>query len=89
MTLFAWNGYKKYAWGKNELKPISKTSHLAGIFGAADDLGATIVDALDTLQIMGLDDEVKLGSDWIKKSFNIQLVVFMLFIKNIFFRNFI
>lgn len=33
MMLFAWNGYVKYAWGENELKPISKNPHLQGIFG--------------------------------------------------------
>jgi len=33
MMLFAWNGYVQYAWGENELKPISKKPHLQGIFG--------------------------------------------------------
>ena len=27
--LFAWNNYKKYAWGHDELKPLSK-SYYAG-----------------------------------------------------------
>lgn len=74
MTLFAWNSYKKYAWGKNELKPISKTGHTPGIFGNANDLGATIVDAMDTLYLMGFKDEVKEGADWIKNHFNIMIV---------------
>ena len=74
MTLFAWNSYKKYAWGENELKPVSKRGHLAGIFGKANNLGATIVDSLDTLYIMGLMDEVKLSKEWIEKSFNINIV---------------
>lgn len=30
MTLHAWNGYKKYAWGHNELKPLSNRGHSAG-----------------------------------------------------------
>ena len=25
--LHAWNGYKQYAWGHDELQPLSKTSH--------------------------------------------------------------
>jgi hypothetical protein len=25
--LHAWNGYKKYAWGHDDLKPLSKTHH--------------------------------------------------------------
>ena len=73
MTLLAWNGYKKYAWGTNELKPLSKTGHSAGIFGQGS-LGATIVDALDTLYIMGLTDEFNDGKEWVSKHFNINIV---------------
>jgi hypothetical protein len=25
--LHAWNGYKKYAWGHDDLKPLSKSFH--------------------------------------------------------------
>lgn len=74
MTYFAWNSYKQYAWGKNELKPLSKTSHTPGIFGQAHDLGATIVDGLDTLYLMGFDKEFKEGTEWIRNSFNITIV---------------
>uniref|UniRef100_A0A7E4VWN9 alpha-1,2-Mannosidase n=1 Tax=Panagrellus redivivus TaxID=6233 RepID=A0A7E4VWN9_PANRE len=56
MMQFAWNNYKKYAWGANELKPISMMGHSASVFGSGRS-GATIVDALDTLFIMGLLDE--------------------------------
>ncbi|CAF0831381.1 unnamed protein product [Brachionus calyciflorus] len=73
MTLLAWNGYKKYAWGQNELKPIRKSAHQPGIFGNAVELGASIVDSLDTLHIMGLDEEVKLGYEWIKQKFNFKV----------------
>jgi hypothetical protein len=31
MTLFGWTNYEKYAWGENELKPISKIGHSAGM----------------------------------------------------------
>ena len=50
--------------GQNELKPISKSGHSAGIFGDSS-MGATVVDALDTLYIMGLHEELKKGRDWI------------------------
>lgn len=33
IMITAWDNYKKYAWGDNELKPISKKGHSAGIFG--------------------------------------------------------
>ncbi|CAI6338501.1 unnamed protein product [Periconia digitata] len=48
----SWDGYRKFAWLEDELKPQSNTSRnpFAG-------WGATLVDALDTLWIMGLKDE--------------------------------
>lgn len=46
----SWTGYKKYAWGHDNLKPISETSN--DWFG----LGLTIIDSLDTIYIMGLED---------------------------------
>jgi mannosidase alpha-like ER degradation enhancer 2 len=51
--LHAWNGYKKYAWGHDDLKPLSKTYH----DWYAQPLLMTPVDALDTLIIMGMKDE--------------------------------
>src|SRR5687768_17190523 len=47
--LHAWNGYKKYAWGHDDLKPLSKTHH--DWYGQT--LLMTPVDALDTMIIMG------------------------------------
>jgi mannosidase alpha-like ER degradation enhancer 2 len=49
----AWNGYKKYAWGHDDLKPLSKTYH----DWYAQPLLMAPVDALDTLIIMGMKDE--------------------------------
>ena len=51
--LHAWNGYKKYAWGHDDLKPLSKTHH----DWYPQPLLMTPVDALDTMIIMGFDDE--------------------------------
>lgn len=70
----AWDNYVRYAWGKNELRPISKRGHSASIFGAVS-LGATIVDGLDTLYIMGLEEEFKQGRDWIAENFDINSAV--------------
>ena len=69
MMKLAWEGYHKYAWGANELKPISMKRHSANIFGSAD-TGATIVDALDTLWIMGLHNEFKQGQEWVVSNLN-------------------
>lgn len=46
----AWAGYKEFAWGHDNLKPISMGSH--DWFG----LGLTIVDSLDTLYIMDMQE---------------------------------
>lgn len=49
----AWENYKAYAWGRDELMPLSKTSH----DWYADPLLMTPVDAFDTMALMGLDKE--------------------------------
>jgi len=64
MMRHAWDSYVKYAWGKNELRPQSKRGHSASIFGSSS-MGATIVDAMDTLYIMGFDDDFAKGRAWI------------------------
>jgi mannosyl-oligosaccharide alpha-1,2-mannosidase len=48
----SWNGYKEHAWLKDELSPVSGKyrNPFAG-------WGATLVDSLDTLWIMGLKEE--------------------------------
>ena len=51
--LHAWNGYKKYAWGHDDLRPLSKTYH----DWYAEPLLMTPVDSLDTMIIMDLKDE--------------------------------
>ncbi|HYL04656.1 MAG TPA: glycoside hydrolase family 47 protein, partial [Thermoanaerobaculia bacterium] len=51
--LRAWQGYERYAWGHDELRPVSKTAR----DWYAAPLLMTPVDALDTLLLMGLDDE--------------------------------
>jgi len=50
--LHAWRGYRKYAWGDDELKPLTKRGR--NDFGG---IGITILDSLTTLWIMGLSDE--------------------------------
>ena len=51
--LYAWNAYKQYAWGHDELTPLSKGYH----DWHSKSLLMTPVDALDTMLIMGLTDE--------------------------------
>ncbi|HVF42950.1 MAG TPA: glycoside hydrolase family 47 protein [Pyrinomonadaceae bacterium] len=49
----AWRGYARHAWGHDELRPLSKKPH--DWYG--EPLYMTQVDSLDTLIIMGLNDE--------------------------------
>src|SRR6185295_13388450 len=59
--LHAWNGYKKYAWGHDDLKPLSKTYH----DWYPQPLLMTPVDALDTMILMELGDEAAATKQYI------------------------
>jgi len=58
----AWQNYRKYAWGKDHLKPLSKT------YETWFDLGLTIIDSLDTMLVMGLSEEFEEARDWVKQN---------------------
>jgi ER degradation enhancer, mannosidase alpha-like 2 len=62
--LYAWNAYKQYAWGHDELKPLSKSAK--DWYGAS--LYMTPVDALDTMILMGLNDEADKTREEITKN---------------------
>src|SRR5438128_12009545 len=51
--LHAWNGYKKYAWGHDDLKPLTKT--YKDWYGQT--LLMTPVDSLDSIYLLGFKDE--------------------------------
>nr|DBA33583.1 TPA: hypothetical protein GDO54_001248 [Pyxicephalus adspersus] len=72
MMKFAWDSYKKYAWGENELRPLTKDGHFGSLFGGLK--GATIVDALDTLFIMNLKEEFEHAERWIENSLDLDVV---------------
>lgn len=71
--LHAWNGYRKYAWGYDELRPLSKSGR--NWHGAS--LLMTPVDALDTMILMGFDEEARATADYIAKtlSFDHDIIV--------------
>jgi Glycosyl hydrolase family 47 len=62
--LYAWNAYKQYAWGHDELKPLSKGYH----DWYSGTLLMTPVDALDTMIMMGLSDEADQTREYIAKN---------------------
>lgn len=51
-TLHSWHGYRRFAWLKDELAPVSGTSKTT--FGG---WAVTLIDSLDTLWLMGLKVE--------------------------------
>ncbi|XP_069827824.1 mannosyl-oligosaccharide 1,2-alpha-mannosidase IA-like isoform X1 [Dendropsophus ebraccatus] len=71
MMKFAWDSYKRYAWGENELRPVTKDGHYGSLFGGLK--GATIVDALDTLFIMGLEEEFDDAGTWVENSLDLNV----------------
>jgi mannosidase alpha-like ER degradation enhancer 2 len=74
--LHAWSGYKRYAWGHDELKPLSKSYR----DWYDTSLLMTPVDALDTLVLMGLNDEANEDRQLIDKQLS--------FDKDIYVKNF-
>ena len=62
--LHAWNGYKKYAWGHDDLKPLSKTPK--DWYGQT--LLMTPVDALDLLYLLGFKTEADKTRNYIAQN---------------------
>lgn len=62
--LHAWAGYKKYAWGHDDLRPLSKSPH--DWYGQP--LLLTQVDALDTLILLGLKKEADATREYIARN---------------------
>jgi len=61
---WAWQNYKKLAWGRDEINPVSGTAQSFLVKG--HDIGLSLVEALDTLWVMELDTEFHESVDWIK-----------------------
>jgi len=61
--LHAWHGYRQYAWGRDELRPLSKQGR--DTFGG---IGATVLDSLDTLWLMDFRDEFAEATGFVRDS---------------------
>ncbi|KAG0056482.1 hypothetical protein BGZ83_004740 [Gryganskiella cystojenkinii] len=61
----AWRGYKDNAWGHDEVYPTS-----GGARDTFNGWGATMVDSLDTLVIMGFNDEFDEALEWVRTKFD-------------------
>ncbi|OMJ11353.1 Mannosyl-oligosaccharide 1,2-alpha-mannosidase MNS1 [Smittium culicis] len=53
----AWEGYRKYAFGKDELLPVTERWN--------NNWGVTLIDSLDTLYIMGMVEEFQEARDYL------------------------
>lgn len=81
-ALHAWDGYRKYAWGHDALKPLSREPF--DWYGEGHSLLMTPLDALDTLTLMGakaqadearqlIDAKLNLNQDIFVKDFEITI----------------
>ncbi|CAJ1375561.1 unnamed protein product, partial [Effrenium voratum] len=63
MMRHVWKNYEQHAFGKDELRPVSGngTDNWGGI-------GQTLVDALDTLWLMGFMEEFDRAAVWVESS---------------------
>ncbi|OZJ06899.1 hypothetical protein BZG36_00037 [Bifiguratus adelaidae] len=56
----AWEGYRRHAWGADEVRPVTGDRR-----DTRNGWGATVVDALDTLFIMGFEEEFLEARDFV------------------------
>lgn len=60
--LLSWKAYEKHGWGYDEYHPVSRNGRY---MAQPNGMGWIIVDALDTLMLMNLTQELKHARDWI------------------------
>lgn len=66
--MHSWEGYKRAAWGYDEVRPVSGGHN--DFFVPGQTFGLSIIEALDTLWVMELDEEVALAADWVEAHFD-------------------
>ncbi|QYE36799.1 glycoside hydrolase family 47 protein [Polymorphobacter sp. PAMC 29334] len=65
---WSWDLYRQHAWGKDEIKPITGTFSSFPL--KTHHLGLSLIEALDTLWVMGLDSRFEDGVNWVKTHFD-------------------
>jgi len=63
---WAWGLYRDRAWGKDQIKPLSGGFESFPL--KKHHLGLSLIEALDTLWVMGLDEQFRDGVDWVKRN---------------------
>lgn len=66
MTREAWTAYRKFAWGRDALRPLARTG-----YDEWTGSGTTILAGLSTLHVMGLEEEFAQGREWIRKKLHL------------------
>jgi hypothetical protein len=66
---WSWAGYRQFAWGHDEVDAGSKRPH------DWFDIGLTIVDSLDTLLILGLEEEFYEARQWVANHLDFDKIV--------------
>lgn len=66
--MHAWTGYKRVAWGHDEVMPVTGAPH--DFFIKGHSFGLSIIEALDTLYVMELDDELHACVEWLRGNLN-------------------
>jgi mannosyl-oligosaccharide alpha-1,2-mannosidase len=61
---WAWGEYRRRAWGKDQIKPISGGNERFPL--KKKHLGLSLIEAMDTLWVMGLDAEFADALAWVK-----------------------
>jgi mannosyl-oligosaccharide alpha-1,2-mannosidase len=69
---WAWRNYVELAFGHDQIKPVSGGAEEFFLPGGPG-LGLSIVEALDTLYLMGLDAELEAGVRWIEKNLHFDI----------------
>lgn len=75
--VYSWKAYKKYAWGHDELRPLTRTYY---DWDSTASLCMTPVDAMDALKMMGLEKEADEARELVVKKLS--------FNRNMFVKNF-
>jgi hypothetical protein len=62
--IHAWRGYRRFAWGFDEVRTVSGAG--SNFFIPAHSFGLSIIEALDTLYVMELDDDLRDCVEWLR-----------------------
>ncbi|KAA8498226.1 Mannosyl-oligosaccharide 1,2-alpha-mannosidase MNS1 [Porphyridium purpureum] len=80
MIRFAWNSYASMAWGMDLLLPLEKKGSNSKTFGGQ---AASIIDAIDTLYLVGMHDEFEKARHFILNELVLDKDVSVQFFENV------